>query len=113
MVGGVPMYKERVIVPQELRGAVLEVLHAAHQGTRGMQLRADKMVWWPGLAPAIKQTRDQCKVCSEVAPSQSKLPPVQPISPDYPFQLVAADHFMLAGVHYLVVMDRFSGWPVI
>ena len=113
IVGGVPMFKGRIIIPQELRKVVLETLHAAHQGARGMQLRADKMVWWPGLAPAIKQTRDQCKVCSEIAPSQARMPPVKLASPDYPFQLVAADHFTLAGINYLVIVDRFSGWAVV
>ena len=34
-------------------------------------------------------------------------------SPDYPFQLVCADHFMLNGYQYLAIVDRFSGWPVI
>ena len=38
---------------------------------------------------------------------------VDPPTPQYPFQQIAADHFELAAKKYLVVVDRFSGWPSI
>ena len=41
------------------------------------------------------------------------MPPTRPTIPEYPFQLVSADHFTLAGQKYLVIVDRFSGWPVV
>ena len=110
---GVAMFKDRIVVPEALRGVTLEILHAAHQGVKGMQMRADKMVWWPGLAPAIIQMRNQCRICQEIAPSQANLPPVPLRDPDYPFQLICADHFAIEGGQYLVIVDRFSGWPVV
>ena len=113
LVGGVPTFKGRLIIPLTLRGAALENLHAAHQGVKGMQLRAERMMWWPGITGAIHQLRAQCKVCQEVAPSQARSPPTPIPSPDYPFQLICGDHFSLAGKQYLVLVDRFSGWPVI
>ena len=33
--------------------------------------------------------------------------------PDYPFQQVASDYFQAGGYHYLVIVDRFSGWPTV
>ena len=39
-IDGVPLYKDRVIIPAALRGAVLETLHSAHQGITGMTERA-------------------------------------------------------------------------
>ena len=60
-VDGVPLYKNRVVVPQALRAAVLETLHSAHQGTTGMTLRAQSGVWWPGITPQIKDLREKCK----------------------------------------------------
>ena len=110
---GVVMFKERVVVPLALRKVVLETLHAAHQGVRGMQLRAERSVWWPGITPDIQRTRDQCVVCDTVAPSQPKCNPEPLPEPDYPFQLVCADHFDLKGTSYLCMVDRFSGWPVV
>ena len=109
----VVMYKERVVIPTALRKVALEVLHAAHQGVRGMQLRAESSVWWPGITPEIQQTRDQCRVCDTVAPSQPRCLPEARPEPDYPFQLLCADHFDLRGQSYLCVVDRFSGWPVV
>ena len=47
------------------------------------------------------------------APSQPSAPPVPPISPAYPFQCVCADFFHYAGVYYLVVVDRYSNWPIV
>ena len=58
-VDGVPLYKNRVVVPHDLRGAVLETLYSAHQGITGMSLRAQAGVWWPGITPQIKDVRDK------------------------------------------------------
>ena len=112
-VDGVPLYKDRVIIPSSLRPLVLETLHSAHQGVTGMTLRAQSSVWWPGITPQIKETRDKCKICNECAPSQPSAPPEPLQHPDYPFQQVASDYFQAGGYHYLVIVDRFSGWPTV
>ena len=44
------------------------------------------------------------------APSQPTGVPVAPPSPSFPFQYVVGDYFSLAGVNYLILGDRFSGW---
>ena len=75
VVGGFALFKGRVIVSHTLRLTVLEALHAAHQGVHGRQLQA---VWWPGLAPAIKQIRAQYRVCNKVAPVLSQRSPTRP-----------------------------------
>ena len=81
-VDGVPLFKDRVIVPARLRPAVLETLHSAHQGITGMTLRAQTSVWWPGITPQIKETRDKCRVCHENTPSQPSAPPQPLPQPD-------------------------------
>ena len=48
-----------------------------------------------------------------MAPSQPAAPPIQPILPVYPFQAICSDFFSYKGVHYLVVVDRYSNWPII
>ena len=42
---------------------------------------------------------------------QANLPPIDPITPEYPFQHICADFFMLDGHVYGVFVDRFTGWP--
>mgnify|MGYP003334138174 CR=1 FL=1 len=112
-VDGVPLFKDRVVVPPTLRKAVLETLHSAHQGVSGMTLRAQSSVWWPGITPQIKETRDKCHICHENAPSQPSAPPEPLPQPDYPFECVVSDYFQAGGHHYLVIVDRFSGWPTV
>ncbi|KAL2104336.1 hypothetical protein ACEWY4_001204 [Coilia grayii] len=51
-----------------------------------------------------------------MAPSQpgpSLAPPTPPVLAVYPFQAVCSDFFMHRGVHYLVIVDRYSNWPII
>ena len=107
------LYEGRIVVPEGLRGDVLGALHRAHQGSTGMTLRATKTVWWLGLSVDIRKIRDLCRVCARNAPSQRPMPPTELSQPDYPFQKVAADYFFHAGHTYLVVVDRYSGWPCV
>ena len=41
------------------------------------------------------------------------MPSITPVEPLYPFQHICADFFHHQGVTYLVLVDRFSNWPVI
>lgn len=112
-VDGVPLFKERAIVPKSLRAEVLEVLYSAHQGVTGMNERAQSSVWWPGITPQIQEKRDKCRNCNEHMPSQPSAPPLPLSHPEYPFQQIVADYFQEKGHHYLVIADRFSGWPTL
>ena len=105
------MLLDRTIIPKSLRREVLSTLHSAHQGTLSMGLRAEQVVYWPGMWTDIKRVREKCDVCNRIAPSQSNLPPVEPIVPDYPFQHVAVDYMTVEGENYGVFVDRYSGWP--
>ena len=75
--------------------------------------RAEASVFWPGITPAITNTRASCDHCNSNAPSQPSAPPTPPILSTYPFQCVCADYFTYAGYHYLVVVDRYSNWPIV
>ena len=76
-----------------------------------MLSRAQTTVFWPGLSRDIARIRETCQECWRISPSQPPAPPVEPLSPTRPFQAIAADFFALRGVGYLVIVDRFSGWP--
>ena len=82
----VAMYGDRTIIPQGLRKDVLVVLHSAHQGVTGMNLRAEQSVYWPGITKDITAVRDQCFTCHKNATSQANLPPVDPVIPQYTFE---------------------------
>ena len=42
------MYGDRVFIPSSLQGAVLKILHYAHQGVSSMCSRAQSLLYWPG-----------------------------------------------------------------
>ena len=101
---------ERILIPPRLREEVLENLHAAHHGVISMTHRSQEMVIWPGITADIQRTRNMCRTCNQNAPSQAGMPAVEPIVPSMPFVSVCSDFFQLEGYHYLITVDRFSGW---
>lgn len=113
ITNGVILYKDRVVVPTSLRQSVLEGLHAAHQGVSSMELRAQSIVFWPGMTDDIHSIRSGCRECNRNAPSQAPLPSEPAVPPSTPFEQVFADFFEFGGHHYLVIGDRLSGWSEI
>ena len=107
---GVIYMGDRVVVPEELRARTLDTLHAAHQGTTSMRLRAERNLFWPNMARDIAGRRMACISCDETAPSQSPEPPITPVTPEYPFQHICSDYFSLKGHNFCLVVDRFSNW---
>lgn len=112
-IDGVILYKDRVLVPPALRPNVLSTLHSAHQGISGMIARAESSVFWPGITTDIKNIRERCSQCDRNAPSNPGAPSTPPMMPDYPFQCICADYFSHRGISYLVIVDRYSNWPIV
>ena len=110
---GVVLYDQRVVIPPSLRDEVLQSLHGAHQGVGMMLARAAVSVYWPGITSAIRRARERCHACNRNAPSQPRAPPEDISSPEYPFQQLCADYFTYKSRTYLVVVDRYSNWPIV
>ncbi|CAL4067943.1 unnamed protein product, partial [Meganyctiphanes norvegica] len=112
-VDGIILYNDRVLIPPSLRANVLATLHAAHQGTSTMITRAETSIFWPGISKDILDVRTKCAHCNRNAPSNPSAPPTPPTLPVYPFQCICADYFTCGGSSYLVIVDRYSNWPVV
>ena len=112
-IDGVIIYKDRIVIPPALRQDCLTALHAAHQGTSSMLARAEISIFWPGITSDVAATRNSCSHCNRMAPSQPHLPPTPPIPTTYPFQCICADYFHHQGVNYIVIVDRYSNWPIV
>ena len=69
IMDGVLCYKNRVVIPAELRQQVLQTLHSAHQGVTGMINRAEQAVFWPGIHLDICKMHSRCRACMRNAPS--------------------------------------------
>ena len=107
------MWKNRVVIPQPLRGDILKHLHIGHQGTTSRLKRSEETIWWPNLKRDLEEMRKTCQECIENHPSLPKEKPKGMIIPEYPFQSLHADYFHLAGKVYLLVVDGFSSWPIV
>ena len=107
------MYKQRIVIPTMLRQDCLKALHSAHQGVSMMTARAKSSIFWPGISNDIALIRSRCESCHRMAPSQPSAPPVPRMDPVYPFQCICADLFQYKGFGYLVVVDRYSNWPIV
>ena len=112
-VDGVILYKERTVIPTSLRQHIFTILHSAHQGVTSMTAHAETTVFWLGITPAITATRTNCHHCNRMARSQLNAPSFPSVLPAYPFQCISADFFHYKGKNYLVVVDRYSNWPII
>ena len=69
----VPMFGDRMFIPQKLRGTILDSLHAAHQGRSTMTRTAEERFFWPQMSQDIQQKRDQCRTCDRMADEVGKL----------------------------------------
>merc|ERR1711954_37028 len=54
--------------------------------------------------------RAMCSSCIKYAPSNPRMPPVEPEQPTYPFQSICADFLHIAPYNYLAIVDRYSNW---
>ena len=57
--------------------------------------------------------RDECQHCHRIAKSNPMQPPVDITPPEYPFQQVCCDYFTYNNHDYVVVVDRYSNWPMV
>ena len=106
------LHGHRIIVPQKSRSKVLHQLHESHQGLRRTLRHARQLYFWPGMTNDINQVVTACQSCQEQLPSQPREPLIHTTA-SRPFEAVSVDLFDLAGKSYLVMVDRYSGWPCV
>ena len=100
---------DRIVVPRGARELVLKLLHKAHAGITKTTLHAKEHFYWPGMNNDVVQTVGRCEACTSLRPKQCE-PELYTEDATYPFEKVSSDLFELDGRHYLVVVDRFSGY---
>ena len=101
------MYGRRILVPKQLQKEILHKIHCGHQGIQRCQSRAKTAVWWPGILQHIADMVEKCPECIKNT-SQKSEPLLSTKLPDYPWQRIGTDLFMLNGATYLLVIDYFS-----
>lgn len=106
-------YDDRIVIPSSLRQRYLDLLVAVHAHPNKMKARARKSVWWPFMNSDINQRWRSCPTCVERSPSNPK-EPTKPREPaEFPFQILHMDLASYSGKQYLIIVDQFSGWPIV
>jgi len=103
----------RIIIPVSLRKKFLGLLHQAHAGIYKTRKLAQCLYFWPGINRDIEEMIARCDSCQERRPSQPEEPlQLHPV-PDKPMESVAADLYDCKGQKYLILVDRYSGFPFV
>ena len=103
-------YGNRIVVPKSLQKETPQKLHQGHQGIQRSRLRARHSVWWPSLSQEITNLVKNCRICAKTAVYHHE-PMIASELPQYPWQKIATDLFILRGVNYLIIVDYFSRFP--
>ncbi|QQP40023.1 Uncharacterized protein FKW44_013922, partial [Caligus rogercresseyi] len=56
---------------------------------------------------------ESCEECQRYRPQQQQEPRQSDPPASRPFESVSADLFEYRGRHFLVIVDRYSGWPIV
>ena len=104
------LYHDRIIVPVQARSRILEILHIQHTGIEKTLRNARQLYFWPKMQKDISNLVSKCQECTRLLPSQASQPQIQTFA-SRPFEHVSVDLGYQHGTHYLILADRYSGWP--
>jgi hypothetical protein len=104
---------DRLVVPPSARKRVLDILHMPHAGLVKTRKAAQQLYFWPGMNAGIADRINGCQSCTEALPSKPAAPLTEPPATSQPMEAVGADLFAAGGKNYLVMVDRFSGFPFV
>ena len=103
----------RIVVPVSMQHEILKKIHDGHLGIELCRRRARAVVYWPGMGQQIEEMIKKCSLCQRYSNKQQNETLMQHETPEHPWQNVATDLFQWAGKDYLLVVDRYSGYPEI
>ncbi len=111
VVNGVVLRGNRIVVPTEMRSAMLERIHEGHMGIVKCRRRGREHFYWPSMNNDIENVVSRCAVCQKHRSQQQKEPLMPHDVPEEPWSKVAMDLYSLNGKDYLIVVDYTSNFP--
>ena len=106
------LYNSHIAIPVSMQQETLMKLHHGHQGIDRRHQRAKISVWWPGLSRHVEDFIRKCEHCAKHAVPR-KEPMIPSTLPDYTWQKVGTDLFVLGKDTYIVTVDYFSRYAEI
>ena len=105
------LYMGQIMVPDWAQARIKEGLHLVHVGETKTLALARSLYQWPGMVKELKQMVWECKLFEKYRLSKPPEPLSQTLDACRPFQQVSVNLAQLNGNHYLVLANRYSGWP--
>ncbi|XP_028413681.1 uncharacterized protein K02A2.6-like, partial [Dendronephthya gigantea] len=105
---GLLMKGDRLITPSSLRTEMLDKIHSSHLGMEKCLNRARDCLFWPGITKQIQKKVEKCQTCNRYRNKQVKEPLMPHEVPVRPWQILAADMFIVGKDNYLVLADYYS-----
>ena len=103
-------YNNRIIVPRANRSKILQLLHVGHCGYHKTMELARMYYYWPGMNNEIRHVIEGCDECQKYRASQPIAEPITSTASE-PLEALSLDLFHLGQHEYLIIVDRFSGFP--
>ena len=101
---------QRVIIPESLRQKIREKLHVAHTGIQSCLRRAREAVYWPGMNKDLTDFISKCEICNTFQHNQAKEPLIPREIPSHPWQIIAADIFIVNNKDFPCTVDCYSNY---
>ncbi|KAI0982745.1 hypothetical protein GJ496_000607 [Pomphorhynchus laevis] len=111
---GCLFYRDRLVIPKDLRRKVLDMLRISHQGMEKMKSLARTVVFWPGINSDIEKVSKDCTECRENLNRPAKALVHQWIVPSKHWKRIHIDHAInFLGRNWLVMIVAFSRYPCV
>lgn len=107
---GMLFFKDRLIIPKNLRAEIILKLHEGHLGMSKMKGLARKIYYWPKIDDHLDQFVRKCLVCQTFSNKYIKEPLLSHEIPDIPFSKLGIDILEFRNRCYLVIYDYYSKW---
>merc|ERR1712020_310447 len=103
---------DRIVIPKNARKEILELLHKSHNGIVKTRKLAQQLYYWPKINHDIQTMVESCEECQSLLPSQTA-EPLEQTTATFPMEKVSMDLYSLQGKQFLVMSDRYSGFPFV
>jgi len=105
----------RIVMPETLQGKVLILAHEGHQGIVRTKALLREKVWFPNIDSKAESMVKNCLACQATTPEPRSHAPVQNCqTPEQPWTKLSADFYEPINNRYLlVIVDEYSGYPVV
>ena len=110
---GVIFKGKQVLIPESMQNEILSQLHVAHQGIEKTRKLARESVYWLNINKQIETLCKMCETCQKYQTANEKEPLITHEVPSKKWQFIATDLFYLKGKCYLLIVDRYTKFPLV